>query len=254
MLFYAGSNPPVIREGAVRVKERPGDFRVTELLDATTVARGKHALYRLTKERRNTLDVVAEAAEIYGLRRRDIRYLGLKDYESKAVQYISVPLGPPRNLNLRSATLRYLGRMDAPLAKEQLLGNGFRIVLRRLAADEPGPIATALETLAQYGLPNYFDEQRFGSVRRRHDFPYRAMLDDKPEEALRLLYATPSDSDTPGRRRRARRMAQRWGRWGLCRRGAATPHERSVFGHLCGRPSDFEGALGRLDRPFLLLF
>jgi tRNA pseudouridine13 synthase len=237
----------------MKIKERARDFRVEELISISARPRGAYALYRLTKERRNTLDVVSEVARALGVRKKEISIGGLKDYDARTVQYLTVPGGPARDLEFQRARVEFRGRTGEPLGREHLGGNRFEVVVRDLSLDQARRAAPAFRRLARSGVPNYFDDQRFGSVKRGADFPFKRILRGEPEEALRLLFATPSRYDTPPRRRRGRRIQGRWGRWAGCLAAGETPSERAVFGHLRAHPGDFDGALGRLERPFLLL-
>ena len=50
------------------------------------------------------------------------------------------------------------------LSSEDIVANRFRVVLRDLLPDEEKASADCLAAVARDGLPNYFDQQRFGSA------------------------------------------------------------------------------------------
>jgi tRNA pseudouridine13 synthase len=60
--------------------------------------------------------------------------------------------------------LHYLGQVAAPYGPKAVVGNRFRIVIRDLSSSEARQALDALDEVRQEGVPNYFDDQRFGSV------------------------------------------------------------------------------------------
>ncbi len=237
----------------MRIKQKPGDFRVEEMIDVEPRGKGPFSLYRLRKERRNTLEAVAAVAERFGVGRGDVAYLGLKDYDSCATQYFTVPAGPRRGFKLRGMIVEFMGFCDEALSKRNFTGNRFDLTARDLSAREAEGLAVGMRLVAGGGMPNYFDDQRFGSARHGRDFPFRKMLDGQHEEALKLMFATPALQDTWARRARGGKIRKAWGRWGACLRAAESPDETAVFKYLASRSGDFRGALERVDRAYLLL-
>ncbi len=237
----------------VKIKQRPRDFQVEEIVDFPTSAKGPFTLYRLYKERRNTLEAVAAIADRFRVSRADVSYLGLKDYDSQSIQFITVPAGPGRGFKDRGIVLEFAGFAQEPLAKKHFLGNRFEVTVRDLSETGARSLIEGAKLVAAGGMPNFFDDQRFGSARHGRDFPFRKMLDGMHEEALKLLFAAPALQDTYARRARGSKIRKEWGRWGACLRASESPEEKAVFGHLASRPGDFEGAAARMDRAHILL-
>jgi len=104
--------------------------------------------------------------------------------------------------------------------------------------------------VAACGVPNYFDDQRFGSFRPGEPFIARALIAGDFEGALKLALAAPYDFDRSPQKKEKAMLRQHWGQWqelmGLLPRG----HARSLVSYLVHHPADFRGAIVRL-RPEL---
>ena len=76
----------------MRLKQRPGDFHVRELLNEDYIAEaGPFAVYRVTKKKMTTPEVVKILAKETGLETGDVKTAGLKDRQAVTTQYMSVP-------------------------------------------------------------------------------------------------------------------------------------------------------------------
>jgi tRNA pseudouridine13 synthase len=151
--------------GSARLKAEAADFVVDERLGFAADGGAAHRLLRVEKRGRDTLGVARELARLAGAAPRDVGFAGLKDRVAVATQYFTVPAPrPPRALaGLEGPGFRVLEdeAHSRKLRRGALAGNGFRIVLRELAAD-PATLAARLERVAAEGVPNYFGVQRFG--------------------------------------------------------------------------------------------
>ena len=67
--------------------------------------------------------------------------------------------------------------------------------MRSLRESELADALTALEVVARVGLPNYFDDQRFGSVGEPAEFVAKEMVFGRFERALWLALAAPYEHD-----------------------------------------------------------
>ena len=76
----------------MRLKQRPGDFHVRELLNENFLqSKGDYAVYRITKKKMTTPEAVKALATAAGLETGDIKFAGLKDRQAVTTQYMSVP-------------------------------------------------------------------------------------------------------------------------------------------------------------------
>ncbi len=234
----------------MKLKRLPEDFEVTELTDVVPAATGRFGLYRLTKRGLGTPEAVATVQRAWGLPRAALSYGGLKDRHALTRQHLTVEGGPPRDLEAGAVRLAHLGRCDAPFTPRQITGNRFRVVLRALGAAEEARALEALTAVGQDGLPNYFDDQRFGSVGPDGRFVARPWIEGDYEGALRLALAEPNPHDRPRDREGKRLLRERWGDWRGLSQDLPGGEARRVATWLAARPRDWAGALATV-RPHL---
>lgn len=235
----------------MRIKRRPEDFRVEELLRLPLRASGEYTVYRLEKRFWNTLDVLRDLERRHGLRR--LSRAGLKDRYSESVQYLSLRGRGPDLVRAKNYSLRAVGYSEEPVTRAVLAANRFRIVLRDMCRIEAENIHGGVGTVAEHGVPNYYDEQRLGSARHGAGFIARKLVDGHYNGALRLFLATPSAADDARARRSRRALAALWGQWEQCLQYA--PYEgRPAIVHLAKHPCDFEGAVRLIPKSLLELF
>jgi tRNA pseudouridine13 synthase len=234
----------------MKVKQQPDDFRVEELTDVTPGDRGPFALYRLEKRNWTTPDALAAIRRRWDIAPQRLNYGGLKDRHADTVQYLTIHHGPRRGLTHNAVTLNYLGQVLAPYSSRDIRANRFRITLRDLAADHAERAANEATAVARDGFPNYFDDQRFGSVTEGTEFVAKQMVLGQFENALKLALTAPYEFD-PGEEKRIKAtLLECWGRWPECKDRLPRSHARSLVDYLVHDPTDFRGALARL-RPEL---
>lgn len=228
----------------MRLKQRVGDFRVRELLRRDYLLHaGEHRVYRVTKRKLDSDEAARRLAEEAGVERGEVRMAGLKDRQGLTIQYMSVPGG--REVQLATAELKIepAGFAATPLAGEDSLGNGFELTVRALRREDLHDLRANLPVMRVHGMPNYFDDQRFGNLTHGQGWIYKGLCLGHTEEALRRLLAAPSPRDDERHRRFKEGLARHWGDWRACRdvAGRFGAHH-SVFEHLARSPQDFAGA------------
>lgn len=234
----------------MKLKQLPEDFQVEELTAVVPAGEGPFAFYRLHKRGWTTLDALQALRRRWKIDRRRLSYGGLKDRHADTVQYLTIFHGPRRNLTHQGVAVQYLGQVLAAYTAKDIRANRFRITLR---AVPPGRIPAAEQTLDEVrrdGLPNYFDDQRFGSVGEGGEFVARQMVRGRYEEALRLALAAPYAHDRAPQKQEKAILRTHWGDWAACKALLPRGHARSLVDYLLGHPGDFRGALARL-RPEL---
>ena len=235
----------------MKLKCRPEDFRVEELLSLKLAKRGRYSVYRLEKRYWNTLDVIRELESKHRFRR--IGRAGLKDRYSHSIQYLSIAGTGPAAITEKNWRLTLAGMANEPVTRDAVSANRFTITLRSLDEAEVETALAALPQVRSSGLANYYDEQRFGSGRSGQGFIGRRLLDGHYHGALKLLLATPSAADDSSARRRHEQALAHWGDWREVAK-LAPPEARPAVEHLTQRHSDFKGAVKLLPRPLLELF
>jgi tRNA pseudouridine13 synthase len=230
----------------MKVKTRPEDFQVVELTDVEPLGSGTFALYQLRKRGIGTPEAMQQICREWNLGFDQLSYGGLKDRHAETVQYLTIQRGPRRSLDRSRWNLRYLGQVAQPFDPAHIRANRFHIVLRDLA--EPGA-QTVLEMLEEFrrdGVPNYFDDQRFGSVGANHEFVARKLIDCDYEAALRLALAEPYEFDRAAQKEEKRVLREHWRDWAAVKAKLPRGHVRSIVTYLADHPTDFRGAIARL--------
>lgn len=234
----------------MKIKQEPEDFRVEEVTDATPGEMGEFAFYRLDKRGWTTPDAIQAVCRRWQIDRRRLSYGGLKDRHAATAQYLTIFRGPKRNLAHERIAVAYLGQRPEPYTAADIRANRFAITIRSLSEEELRRAEAALAEVKQTGLPNYFDDQRFGSVGEGREFVAREMVHGRFERALWLALAAPYEFDRTDAKREKQLLRDRWGDWPGLKAALPKGHARSLVDYLTSHPTDFKGAVARL-RPEL---
>ena len=229
------------------IKYAPGDFQVRELLEFEEDPQGAFYVHVLKKEKIDTQDALGVVSREARVPRGDIAFAGLKDRQGRTEQFISIK-GRRVDLRLPDVQVFFKGRAARPIHSKQSQGNRFRITLRGLERDTAETLVERLPTLAQTGYVNYFDDQRFGSIRHGQGLPMRDVLAGRYEKALERMIARPSPVAKGGDTKLKQLLKQHWGDWDVCAKIARGPVYRPVLEHLARNPADFAGAIGKLNQ------
>lgn len=234
----------------MKLKQRPEDFVVEELTDATPAEAGEFVLYRLDKTGWTTPDALAAIRRRWQIDARRLSYGGLKDRHAVTSQHLTIFRGPKRNLSHERVTLTYLGQRAEPFTASDIRANRFAVTLRAMSDDAVSRAEVAMREVADAGLPNYFDDQRFGSVGEAREFVAKEMVFGRFERALWLALAAPYEHDRAEAKREKQTLSELWGKWAECQARLPKGHARSLVSYLAAHPTDFKGAVARL-RPEL---
>jgi tRNA pseudouridine13 synthase len=238
----------------MKLKCQPEDFRVEELTDARPGSSGRYTFYRLTKRDLGTIEAVEAIRRRWNLSARQVSYAGLKDRHADTVQYLTIADGPSRDIITPHFDLEPIGRLPLPFTSRQLIGNRFELVLRALSEDEQDRAIAAIEEIPRVGLPNYFDDQRFGSVGRAAEFVAAAWLRGDHERALKLALAEPNPSDRSATKAEKAILRSHWGDWAEAKRLLPRSSARSIVTYLVDHPADCRGAFARLRKEIRMLY
>jgi tRNA pseudouridine13 synthase len=223
------------------IKARPEDFVVEERADLPKTAKGEYRLYRLRKSGWTTDDLLRHLARTRGVSPAAISYGGRKDKHGLTGQYIAIRDGRDFSGEGKNFSLEAEGFMDRPMGPDLIRTNAFRITIRDLPETEA--VSRALEEVREYGVPNYFDDQRFRSYDPERGFFAEKVLRRHWNGALQvyLTSAPPGSSGREGERKTA--VFERWKDWGACLALAKTPVEEKIFQHLRDHPREVVRAL-----------
>lgn len=242
--------PPIIR---YKVKVRPEDFHVVEVTDVTPERWGEYRLYRLTKSGWNTTDLLLRLAKRFGLPYRAISYGGKKDRHALTEQYITICDRRDFSLEEENYRLESLGFVHQPMTPDGIRGNHFRITLRAMGEADIPFLKRNLLAVRARGLPNYFDDQRFGSYDKRRGFIAEKLLKDQWEEGLKIYLTLEYPEETRAARQRKRFFLDHWWQWERCRERARSVTEQMIFDYLVRRGGNYVGAMNLVPREELSL-
>jgi tRNA pseudouridine13 synthase len=237
----------------MKIKVRPEDFLVEEEAEVPLAAdAGPYAVYRLTKTSWDTFDLLDLLARRLGVPPGAVSVGGMKDRHGRTTQLFAVrglERPPPRfaDKNFQGELAGFTG---GPLSARSVKGNRFTVVIRDMAPAEVRAARGNLDSLARFGVPNYYDEQRFGSARHGGGFMGKAIFLGRREEALRL-YFLPSSHDDQKTRKLKKCVTASWGRWSECLPLAFGQYGR-ILTYLSAHPRAYHKALSLIERRFLV--
>jgi tRNA pseudouridine13 synthase len=237
----------------MKLKSRPEDFEVEELADFP-LGDGPFAVYLLTKRSLGTPEAVTAIQQRWKLKRQQIGYGGLKDKHAITRQWITIFHGPRRNLEQTHVHLVYQGQAARSFTPQDIVGNRFVITLRGLAEDQARQMVSATAVVQRDGVPNYFDDQRFGSLGHAGEFVAQPWCRGDYERALWLALADPNPHDRPRDRETKRILREHWGRWAACKAALPKSSCRSIVSFLCDHPADFRRALALIRQDLRSLY
>ena len=222
----------------MRYKVQPEDFVVEEQIQLSLASRGDFAIYCVRKRDVTTLRVRAQVARTLGVPQSAVVFPALKDKDAVAVQHAAVRGTGPTRLAGDGFEAEFLGRSPRPLAPGDVVANRFTVVLRDLATEESAHIGERLAQVTRFGVPNYFDQQRFGSLSPGEEPIGKRILQRDAEGALRAYLTHPFAGD-PARVRTFKAFArEHWRDWDALFDAAPRPSNfRSVLTYLRDHPT-----------------
>lgn len=232
----------------MKLKRLPEDFRVEELPLIRGGDHGRFAFYRLWKRGIGTLEALDAVRRRWNIPAARVHYGGLKDRHAETVQYLTILEGPNRSIREANLELEPLGLVPQAYGPAFFRGNRFRLVLRDMGDEAADRAVQGVASIDRDGLPNYFDDQRFGSVGFAGGFIAEAWLKGDHEAALKLAIVEPTISDRPDTREEKSILAEHWGHWAEAKARLPRSHARSLVTYLADHPADFRGAFARLRR------
>jgi len=238
----------------MKLKRRPEDFQVEELPNVMPTDRGRYTYYRLSKRGIGTIEAIEAICRRWNIPGGRVAYGGLKDRHAETIQYLTIFDGPNHPMRQAGIDLEPLGRLERAYGPQNFDGNRFAVVLRDLTAGAAAEAERQLASASRDGVPNYFDDQRFGSVGYSGEFIAHAWLKGDYETALRLALAEPNPFDRSETKARKAAIRTHWGDWPEAKAALDRSSERSIVTYLVDHPTDFTGAFARLKRELRSLY
>jgi tRNA pseudouridine13 synthase len=229
----------------MKIKCQPSDFRVTERA-FYDLQPGIFAFYRLTKKSIGTPEAVDRILSRWNLARDQVSYGGLKDRHAWTCQYLTIVRGPQRGMEDQQMVLEYLGQGRDPFTPHGIDCNEFDIVVRDLSIEDRDRLLASARRLSRSGWPNYFDDQRFGSLGYSNQFVAQPWCKGEWERAVWLAIADFNSHDRPEDRENKTLVQQHWGSWIELKQLLPRSNLRSIITYLCDHPINFRGTIARM--------
>jgi tRNA pseudouridine13 synthase len=146
----------------MKYRKTPEDFIVEEIAEHKILPKGPFKLYTVQKESIETVALIRLLSEKCNIPRANIGIAGIKDTHAQTKQYMTVP--KEYNLeSIKNIKVTFLGYVKESLQLGDLLANKFIITTKDIKEEELEKIKQNAQEV-EFGLPNYYDSQRFGSV------------------------------------------------------------------------------------------
>ncbi|WP_434391490.1 tRNA pseudouridine(13) synthase TruD [Melittangium boletus] len=239
----------------MRIKQKPEDFSVKESYRFEEVVGGRYRVYLMDKQKLSTFDAANRLRDAFGLKPGSISYCGLKDKQGRTEQLIAVD-GADVDMQEPDLRLKYLGRADKALSSANITSNRFAVTVRMLTRDSIGPLNVAAAEINRLGVVNYFDSQRFGSLKHGQGFIAKDLLRGDFEAALHNYLARPSELDRSDDAKVKAFWRDNWGRWDARVPFEGTKKYHRVLKSLRDYPGDWVRAFLQIDADYraMLLF
>lgn len=237
----------------MKIKQLPEDFLVEEHIELPGES-GAYAYYRVEKKGVPTLVVRDEMAAQLKVTPSALFFPALKDTTAVAVQYVSVRSQGPEKLKGKGFVAERVLWGPRALRSKDLLGNRFTVIIRDLSKEEAQACAEAAPQLQDCGLPNYFDDQCFGSL-SEDGFIGKAILTRDAEKVVRIYLSELMVGDTQIIREFKSLVKSHWGQWGYLLHQAPRPSNfRSVITFLKDHPHDYRKAANLIQDRLLSVY
>lgn len=142
-----------------KIKEKPEDFIVEELIDLETTSEGKFAYLKLQKTNLNTVAAIKQLSHALNINSKSVGFCGNKDKHAITSQFVSIPSSlknKSQKLSINGISLSFAGYGNKRLFLGAHKGNRFLIQIKELS--------NSLRFHRTRFMPNYFGEQRFSKV------------------------------------------------------------------------------------------
>jgi tRNA pseudouridine13 synthase len=236
----------------LKLKQKPEDFTVSESWRFDAKPKGAFRVYAMDKQKVSTFEAIARIAKAFKLPKSAFSFCGLKDKQGRTRQLIAVE-GAEVDLQEDDLRLKFLGRTDEPLSARNTTSNRFGVTVRDLSEAEVAQLPTAVAEVNRLGVVNYFDSQRFGSLKHGQGFIAKDLLRGDFEAALHNFFAKPSELDRTHDAHVKAFWRDHWGEWRRrCTIPGAERYDRIVRS-LRERPQDFRRAFLQIDPKYRAL-
>jgi tRNA pseudouridine13 synthase len=176
----------------------------------------------------------------------DVSYCGLKDKQGRTTQLVAVR-GRRVDLQEPDLRLKLLGRTASALSAANTTSNRFAVTVRDLSEEDVARLPAAVAEVRRIGVVNYFDSQRFGSLKHGQGFLVKELMRGEYESALKNFLARPSELDRTHDAKVKQFWKENWGHWERKNPYPGAERYDLVVRWLRKHPGDFLGAFLRTE-------
>ncbi|MEH6595816.1 MAG: tRNA pseudouridine(13) synthase TruD [Colwellia polaris] len=147
------------------LRQHRADFKVFEKIPFEPCGEGEHLYIHIRKTGANTAFVAKQLAQYFSVKESLVSYAGLKDRFAVTEQWFGVHLPGKQSYDLTDLSIEGVEVLTSKRHNKKLRiggldGNRFEITLRDVTnIDE---LVRRWHVVSNFGVPNYFGEQRFG--------------------------------------------------------------------------------------------
>jgi tRNA pseudouridine13 synthase len=230
----------------MKLKQIPEDFSVTESWRFDPDPHGEWFVYLMDKQKLSTFEAVERLRASARIPSGDISYCGLKDKQGRTTQLIAVRRTQVE-MQEPDLRLKLLGRTAEPLSAANTTSNRFAVTVRDLSEDDVARLPASVAEVRRIGVVDYFDSQRFGSLKHGQGFLVKDLMRGEYEIALKNFLARPSELDRTNDAKVKQFWKENWGHWDRKNPHPGADRYDMVVRYLRKNPQDFLGAFLRTE-------
>ncbi len=247
------------------VKEIDNNGKILNIKEDYTISsfseelKDQYTTFNLIKVNKDTFEAIRKISKALKIPYNHFNYSGLKDKHSISVQRVSIKgnvIDQLKKLKIHDIFIRSIRPTRKPIKLGSHLGNNFTIVIRNLASKENlnSSIEKIIKHLNEFGFPNYFGLQRFGSYRPNSHIVGRRLLEGNYKEAFEefvsTTYSTESSESKIARRdfRITGNLEKAYDEF-----PKKLNYERNMINYLINSPQDYEGSIRTLPLDLIKL-
>ena len=256
------------------IKKRYKDFIVKEVIHSGKVLELKenfspiyfsndnkdnYTHFNLIKINKDTFEAIRLISKALGIPPNSIGYAGLKDKRSISIQTASIRgnyVEKLKNLKLDDIYFRNIFPSKYPVKLGNNWGNQFVITLRNIKhmPDQMNKIEALFKYLRNYGFPNYFGLQRFGTFRPNSHLIGRFILENQFKKAFEEFVINVYATELP----QSQKIRAELAKTGDLNKAfnsfpVSLGYERTMIKYLLDNPGDYEGAINHLPKYLIKL-
>jgi tRNA pseudouridine13 synthase len=195
----------------MKLRQKPEDFIVEEISSIKPIDKPDgYKIYMLEKTGLETFSLLGYLSKKFRISTRDIGISGMKDKHALTRQYVSMPAKcDVKDYAEKNFALKFLGYANKQIELGDHEQNRFIITVRALRRIDLEKIIPRIESLKQYGVPNYFDSQRFGSAVHK-EFIAKYLLSGDIETAMKIYLTFYLKTEPKQTKDDKRNIAENW--------------------------------------------